>query len=279
LATGKVEGQRQWYVNGQGQTLVLVPPGEFETESPAVIIPSPALELGYTPGPDKLVKVRVECRFALAAREVTVAEFLRFREDHRYEKQRAPTEDCPVNMVSWYEAAAYCNWLSKEEGIPEAQWCYVPNDKGEHAAGMRIKANALGLSGYRLPTEEEWELACRAGSVTRWSMGEAEDLLGQYAWYMANSPSQSRPVGSLRPNDLGLFDLHGNDWEWCQNTVEGFLDTRNDHNGYKVDNKSNLPLRGGAFYVDPLIVRSAYRVRYEPAVRDDNGFRPARTFR
>jgi formylglycine-generating enzyme required for sulfatase activity len=97
-----VEGQRQWYVNRQGQTLVLVPPGEFETT-----------------GGEERVKVRVERRFALAAREVTVAEFLRFRKDHKYDKGFAPTEDCPVNKVSWYDAAAYCNWLSKQEGIAQ----------------------------------------------------------------------------------------------------------------------------------------------------------------
>src|SRR5262249_11287311 len=149
------------------QAFAIVSPGEFETE-----------------GEDKKVKVRVECRFALAARDVTVAEFLRFRKDHQYFKEYAPTEDCPVNGVSWYDAAAYCNWLSKEEGIAEDQWCYLPNKKGEYAKGMRVKANALGLSGYRLPAEAEWELACRAGSTTPWSMGEAEDLLGKYAWFV-----------------------------------------------------------------------------------------------
>jgi formylglycine-generating enzyme required for sulfatase activity len=263
LATGQVEGQRQWYVNRQGQTLVLVPPGEFEAEEGG-----------------RRVKVRVERRFALAAREVTVAEFLRFRKDHKYFKEYAPTEDCPVNTVSWYDAAAYCNWLSEQEGIAEGQWCYVPNEKGEYAAGMTVKAGAPGKSGYRLPTMAEWELACRAGSVTNWSMGDAVDLLGKYGWSLANSPSRSRPVGSLRPNDLGLFDLHGNAWEWCFNRYEEFKDMIDRNIEIKVDEKSNRFLLGGAFYNNPWNLRSASRLLSPPAHRYVYfGFRPARTFR
>jgi formylglycine-generating enzyme required for sulfatase activity len=267
LATGQVEGARQWYVNRQGQTMVLVPPGElpgdFET-----------MEGG------KRVKVRVESRFALAAREVTVAEFRRFRKGHPYFKGYAPTEDCPVSSVSWYDAAAYCNWLSKEEGIAEGQWCYVPNERGGYAVGMTVKANALSLEGYRLPTEAEWELACRAGSVTDWAMGEAEDLLPKYAWYWANSLSRSRPVGSLRPNDLGLFDLQGNALEWCQNRQQYFTNMIDRNIDDKVDNGGGRPMRGGNFLHHPSYLRSAVRSWNAASFRDRNlGFRPARTFR
>jgi formylglycine-generating enzyme required for sulfatase activity len=257
-----VEGQRQWYVNGQGQTLVLVPPGEFEAETR-----------------DKRGKARVERHFALAAREVTVAEFRSFRKEHGYIKASAPTEDCPVNSVRWYDAAAYCNWLSEQEGIAEEQRCYVPNEKGVYAEGMKVKANAVGLSGYRLPTEAEWELACRAGSVTTWSMGEAEDLLGKYAWYSRNSPGRSRPVGLLRPNDLGLFDLHGNAWEWCQNRSEQFPDMKDEQLEDNVGNSDSRTLRGVALNDNPFLMRSGDRYRNLPAYRDANsGFRPARTF-
>jgi formylglycine-generating enzyme required for sulfatase activity len=142
-----------------------------------------------------------------------------------------------------------------------------------------VKANALALTGYRLPAEAEWELACRAGSVTPWSMGEAEDLLDKYAWSIANSSSRMRPAGSLRPNDLGLFDLHGNAWEWCNNGYQEFTHDRN------IDDRVNdtsyeRPLRGGAFNDGPLILRSTLRTRR--GARDgrvNHGFRPARTFR
>jgi formylglycine-generating enzyme required for sulfatase activity len=242
---------------------VVVPPGEFE--------------MGEG---EARQKVRVGRRFALAAREVTVAEFRRFRKDQWYYKPRAPTEDCPVNQVSWYDAAAYCNWLSKEEGIAEEQWCYEPNAQGEYAAGMKVKANALSRSGYRLPTEAEWEYACRAGSETTWALGEAEDLLGKYAWYFANSPSRSRPVGMLRSNELGLFDLHGNAWEWCHNRSEAFTDTKDLQKEDIVDGRSRRPVRGGAFVIDAWNARSAVRNRVVPEYRGDLlGFRPARTFR
>jgi formylglycine-generating enzyme required for sulfatase activity len=87
-------------------------------------------------------------------------------------------------------------------------------------------------------------------------------------------------VGSLRPNDLGLFDLHGNAWEWCQNRYEDFTYMRDRNMDDKVDNKGSRSLRGGAFNVHPLLVRSANRGGSGPAVRVNAvGFRPARTFR
>src|SRR5207245_3936582 len=127
-----------------------------------------------------------------------------------------PQPDCPIGGVTWHEAAEYCNWLSKEEGLPPTEWCYEANAAGKYAEGMKLAANYLKRTGYRLATEAEWEYACRAGAVTSRSYGEAEDLLGKCAWYLGNSKERTWPVGRLKPNDLGLFDMHGNIWTWCQ---------------------------------------------------------------
>ena len=203
----------RWYVNGQGQTFAVIPaPGEFE-------IGSPPDERGRFGGEDRR-RVQIDYPFAVAMKLVTVAEFKKFRPDFQYSKQYSPGEDTPINEVSWYDAAAYCNWLSEQEKVPKDQWCYEPNAKGEYAEGMKVKANYRELSGYRLPREAEWEYACRAGTVTAWSHGSDEALLGHYAWYFVNSNSTMHPAGALKPNGLGLFDMHGNAWQWCQDIYD-----------------------------------------------------------
>src|SRR5262249_20156964 len=142
-----------------------------------------------------------------------------FRKDYQWNKAFSPPGH-PINTVSWYEAAEYCNWLSKQEGIPEDQWCYEVNKDGVFGPGMRMKPGWLGLRGYRLPTEAECELACRAGAETSRYYGETEELLGRYAWYAKESQDKKMlPPGSLRPNDLGLFGMLGNALEWCQDGI------------------------------------------------------------
>jgi formylglycine-generating enzyme required for sulfatase activity len=289
---GPWQAQPQWYVNGQGQTLVVIPgPVEF-------LMGSPRGEAGREGGPEGQVEKqhrrRIKRCFAVASEEVTVAQFLRFCKktgrEHEYNKTFSPTPEHPVNAVSWYDAAAYSNWLSKEEGIPEDQWCYLPNKQGKYAPGMRMKPNYLSLTGYRLPTEAEWEFACRAGAVTSRYYGEADELLGRYAWYTKNSQDGGMlPPRSLKPNDLGLFDLYGNVVEWCQ---DGTFDYRSGQHGSATEDKEyngdikdihnslSRALRGGAFSFPPVLGRSAYRLSIAPAnCGDVVGFRPARTFR
>jgi formylglycine-generating enzyme required for sulfatase activity len=184
-----------------------------------------------------------------------------------------------MNSVSWYHAAAYCNWLSMRERLPEDQWCYGPNEKEDYAEGMKVMSNLGKRTGYRLPTEAEWECSCRAGAVTAYSFGEPWVLLEKHGWFNKNSPNGTQPVGTLKPNDLGLFDLHGNLWEWCQDRYNpGREYTEINIYSYTLDETSR-PLRGGTFLNRPTFVRSANRVGVAPSVRGTNvGFRPSRTF-
>jgi hypothetical protein len=128
---------------------------------------------------------------------VTVDLFQQFRADHYYLRRIAPTVDCPVYYTTWYLAAEYCNWLSAQEGIGQDQWCYEPNLQGQYSQGMKLKANYLSLTGYRLPTEAEWEYACRARAETSRYYGESTVLLGKYGVYLGNSGGGCWPVGSL----------------------------------------------------------------------------------
>ncbi len=225
---------------------------------------------------------RIGRTFAIAAHEVTVEQFLAFRDSHDYSKQYSREADAPANRVTWYQAAEYCNWLSKEEDIPEDQWCYDPSQP--FADGMRLPADYLRRKGYRLPTEAEWEFACRAMGTTARPYGETTALLETYAWYTKNSQDRwMLPVGSLPPNDFGLFDMLGNAFEWCQDepffySTDGPLLEDSERVGVVRNNESRV-LRGGSFLYNAPYVRSAYRTAYQPDDRNFfSGFRVARTY-
>ena len=213
LASAKAEGKRQWYVNGQGQTMVTISgPVEFVMGAP-VDEPAHHHQPDYAPH-----RQRIDHAFAISAKEVTVAQFTRFMPDvNHIQAYRSPEPDCPVMGIPWYGAAYYCNWLSSQEGIPEDQWCYEPNPADVYANGMKLADGWWKRTGYRLPSEAEWEYACRSGAATARYYGRAEELLGKYAWYGATTNfERAWPVGSLKPNDFGLFDMLGNAAECCQ---------------------------------------------------------------
>jgi serine/threonine protein kinase/formylglycine-generating enzyme required for sulfatase activity len=261
----------RWYVNGQGQTFAVIPaPGPVQ-------VGSPAEEQGRDTDEGRR-RVRIDYPFAVGLKLVTVAEFKKFRPGVDYFKQYRPGEDTPINGVTWYDAAAYCNWLSEQEKIPKDQWCYERNAKGEYAEGMKVKANYQELSGYRLPREAEWEYACRAGTVTPWAYGSDESMLGHYAWFALNANSTMHPVGTLKPNGLGLFDVHGNAWQWCHDTYD--QDNKDNKGNLEINNKQIRVLRGGSFNVGAGFTRSASRTWVVPAYRHPLvGFRVARTCR
>ncbi|TWT92372.1 protein kinase domain-containing protein [Stieleria varia] len=183
-------GRRQWFVNSQRQAFTVLPAPFFTATT------DPTYDL------------------AVATHEVTIEQFNQFNSSYRHDGNVAHSIQCPAHHVNWFEAAAYCNWLSRHERIPEDQWCYEPNESGEYRSGMRLKPNFRQLQGYRLPTAQEWRYACRAHADARFFFGSPPDLVGEYSWYAGNALGLTQPVGALSPNPFGLFDTHGNVWEW-----------------------------------------------------------------
>ena len=270
--------KKQWYVNGQGQTFVVLDAGEFE-------MGSPESEAGRNQN-EVLHQRRIGRRFAISSKEVTKAQWREFDKtaniwsvDQKHLETHIHTDDSPMVAMTWYEATQYCNWLSEQEGIPDDQWCYETNESHRYGPGMKARENFLELSGYRLPTEAEWEFASRAGTKTSRCYGHNESLLPKYAWYLANAENHAWPVASLKPNDFGLFDMHGNAIEWCYDLLTGYPAFAEDSPSTgAVSGTARRLLRGGSFYTQQSGVRSAQRVLYQPTLRDGAvGFRPART--
>jgi formylglycine-generating enzyme required for sulfatase activity len=247
----------QWYVNSQGQTMVAIP------SSVEFMMGSPSTEEGRWPDERLQQRQRIGRHFAIAAKSVTVEQFRCFLKSHGSKGlRRLPTPDCPVTMLSWHLAAEYCNWLSEQEGL---ELCYEPIDKRNREAGMKSVPNCLQRTGYRLPTEEEWECACRAGTLTSRYYGESVDLLRNYGWYVENSGSRSWDVASLKPNDWGLFDMHGNVWNWCHN----------EHDARKLEKSS---FRGGSYVDATDDVRAANNLKTDASAPSPYiGLRPTRT--
>ena len=151
--------------------------------------------------------------------------------------------------MSWNDAVEFCKWLSVKEGEI-----------------------------YRLPTEAEWEYACRAGSSTVYSFDGGTASLGDFAWYKGNSVGTTHPVGQKRPNELGLFDMHGNVWEWCSDgfAADYYKRTPSD-DPPGTDPAARRTIRGGSWYNDPRHLRSAYRRGNVPNDRyGTTGFRVTR---
>jgi serine/threonine protein kinase/formylglycine-generating enzyme required for sulfatase activity len=286
LIKQKDRGERRWFINGEGQTFAVIDgPVEFRMGSP----PTEPKRHATLETPRRLVVPR---RFAVATKEVSLEQWQRFERTHAqyhlppsFVKQYSPDQDGPMIGFTWYIAAEYCNWLSEREGLPSDQWCYLPAQSGAYTAGMSIPANVLDRRGYRLPTDAEWEYACRSGAVTSRYYGSSIALLEAYGWYQANSKEHAWGCGSLLPNELGLFDMLGNEYEWVQDGVNRKMRLRKRS---FVDQISILEyisetnprlLRGGAFGNSPANARSAHRNWYAPTSRNTNfGLRLARTY-
>jgi formylglycine-generating enzyme len=296
-------------INGLGMTLVLIPPGEFAMGSSPEQVEDALAQLKNVPrvAPGEADRIRNEEQpqhrvvltrpMRIGRTEVTLGQFRRFVEAEKYvtETERfgggdsakteetdpkkrsalwsAPgypvTDASPVTQITWGDMTAFCNWLSRREG---RKVCYEPADGGAWRP-------VAGADGYRLPTEAQWEFACRAGTTTHYSFGDAVADLDHHAWFNRTAEGGrdigARPVATKRPNPFGLYDMHGNAWERCQDFHAPDAYARS-----AVEDPSGPPsgvrrmARGGGRHYFDLHCRSAYRNNYAPEGRTANiGFR------
>ncbi len=233
-APGKQKGITLDLGGGVTMKCVLIPAGTFMMGSP-----ESETDRLFDEGPQH--EVAITKSFHMGATEVTQEQYEAVMGTNPSDFKGAKN---PVDWVSWDDAAEFCRRLS-------------------HSTGKTV----------RLPTEAEWEYACRAGSTTAFCFGDDESGLGEYAWYDSNSGSITHPVGQKRANAWGLYDMHGNVWEWCADWfgpygAGGAVDPRGPGSGeFRV-------LRGGTWANNPRHCRSANRVSYAPGIRVNSlGFR------
>ncbi|TRU49935.1 MAG: serine/threonine-protein kinase pkn1 [Microcystis aeruginosa Ma_QC_Ca_00000000_S207] len=175
--------------------------------------------------------------FAIGKYPITQAQYEAVMGNNPSRFQNNPQN--PVEQVSWNDAQAFCQKLSQITGKT-----------------------------YRLPTEAEWEYACRAGTTTRYYFGDDDNQLGNYAWGSENSNDTTHPVGQKKPNAWGLYDMSGNVWEWCEDDWhDSYKNAPDDGTAWiDNDNRSQSPkcLRGGSWRYFPFSCRSAYRDWFDP---------------
>jgi formylglycine-generating enzyme required for sulfatase activity len=253
--SGRPAREEREFTNTLGMKLVRIESGTFRMGSPE--------SDKETFGNEKPQhEVEITRPFYTAVHPVTVGQFRQFVEDKKYTTEAERADDAytwkepgwgqtaryPVVYVTWNDAVAFCKWLSQKEGRT-----------------------------YELPTEAEWEYACRAGTETRYFFGDDAAKLGEYAWYADNADGRTHEVGTKKPNAWGLFDMHGNVWQWCADGKRKYpIETVGNH---IKDPKSLLDgasrvLRGGSWNDPPRVCRAACRFDDEPGGRCSNvGFR------
>jgi formylglycine-generating enzyme required for sulfatase activity len=229
------------FTNSIGMKFVLIPAGTFQMGSPADETDRDKDERQH--------QVTISKPFYLQYTEVTQGQWQQVMGKNPSEfKKWWGGANLPVEQVSWEDAQEFIKKLNKMENT----------DK------------------YRLPTEAEWEYASRADSKERWSFGDDEAKLEEYAWYSKNSQDKTHPVGQRKPNAWGLYDMHGNVWEWVQDRYGDYpAGPVTDPTG-SASGKRRV-LRGGSWSYNAGFTRSAFRNYFNPGFRyNDVGFRVAR---
>jgi formylglycine-generating enzyme required for sulfatase activity len=239
--TVAVPGEHGVVVTKSGIPMVTIPGGSFEMGS------------GSSGEPDERSHRVLVSAFFLDQHEVTQADFEKLlgRNPSRWTDPRNPVE-----QIRWKDAAEFCNARSRLEGFSP---CYDPTTgKCDFAA-----------NGYRLPTEAEWEYACRAGTSTRYYFGDNPADLDQYAWFKGNCTRGPQPVAQRQPNPWGLHDMCGNVWEWCHDYYqEKYYQESPERDPRGPETGLTRVLRGGGWNSRPDNCRSAYRLDENPSYTD-----------
>ena len=255
-----IRDKSRWFVDG-GHTMVVIDP----------IGRDPALSAGRS----------IDRVFAISSTETTLRQFLRFRPLHPFQKKLGTDHDFPVGVVTWYDAVAYCARLDEESNVPEVnERCYPPVDQIKE--GMQMPPDYLHRTGHRLPTFAEWHYAASALATTSRHYGERDGLLAEYAWFQGNSGDLLHPVGSRKPNALGLFDVYGSMVEWCQESMAFYRKsmTRDVEDPSPATGNNERVICSGAYNFEPARLISRYLGPISPVTQWDNiGFRVARTIR
>ena len=224
---------------GSGAEMVLIPGGRF--------LMGDAKEIDATPHEVVLSP------FYMDKNLVTQAEYERAMGEN---PSRWKGGNNPVEQVRWSDAVRYCN---KRSALEELQPCY----------DLETWQCDFEANGYRLPTEAEWEYACRAGTKTAYYFGESESKLSDHAWFKGNSGGKPRPVGGKPANPWGLYDMHGNVWQWCNDYYQvDYYQQSSEKDPRGPETGESKVVRGGAWKFSADSCRSGYRNNEDPGYAD-----------